>query len=525
MIAEFLKSDTVVTLITRPRRFGKTLNMSMLAEFLDCTRDSEELFAGTEIMNLGFTEEMNRRPVVFFSFHNVKGRTKELLLRNLFQALSVEYQRYETIWMDERVNEKVRRELADIYEVLQANSGIDREVQEKIAYAIQKLSQALYEYYEEEVYILIDEYDTPFIEAQVSGYYSEIHDILAILLGSALKGNQAIKKAMLTGIQRVAKENIFSGLNNLSVCTVKDPEYSDCFGFTKEETEELLNYYGLNLTEEVKDMYDGYRFDTTEVYNPWSVINYASRKRLEPYWVNTSENKMIRDAMDQCGPEFREEYEELIREGRVTPTVQIETSFYEYQSSDSLWGLLINAGMVTIEEVIDIDMYTLRIPNSEVARAFRGLTAHHLNVRESSLNHMFLSLRLGDMERFAGQYRRTVLELPSYHDLKDENSYHMLMLGMCAFLSGDCEIKSNRESGKGRSDIILRSKNGKYPNVIMEFKYTKEEKEDLHSLAMAAIRQVKEKQYDAGMQGPVWYMGLAHYGKETEVVWEQADFR
>ena len=522
MIAEFLDNETAVTLITRPRRFGKTLNMSMLAEFLDCTKDSREIFEGTEITDSRFAEEMNRHPVVFFTFHNVKGNTKGFLLRNLFQALAVEYERYGNIWRDERVSESVRSELEDVYTALRTANEIERDMQEKIAYAIQLLSQALYEYYGEEVYILIDEYDTPFIEAHVNGYYSEIHDTLAILLSSALKGNPALKKAMLTGIQRVAKENIFSGLNNLLICTVKDPEYSDCFGFTEEETKSLLNYYGLDLTEEVKAMYDGYLFDTTEVYNPWSVINYASRKRLEPYWVNTSENKMIRDAMDQCGEGFRKEYEELISQGRVTSFVQIETSFYEYQSSESLWGLLINAGMVTVEEIVDMDLYTLRIPNQEVGRAFRGLTAHHLHVSEGDLGRLFLSLRQKRMDSFAEQYCRMVLEFPSYHDLKDENSYHMLMLGMCAYLSGDCEVKSNRESGKGRSDIILKSKNGKYPNVIMEFKYTKDEKEDLHHLAKEAVRQVKEKKYDSGIKGKVWYMGLAHCGKEAEVVWELA---
>lgn len=523
MIAEFLGNETVVTLITRPRRFGKTLNMSMLAEFLDRTKESGDIFDGTEIMDTGFVEEMNQHPVIFLTFHNVKGNTKGFLLRNLFQALASEYQRYLNIWTDERISEGTRRKLEVVYTALQTEDEIDRSVQEKISCAIQLLSQALYEYYDEEVYILIDEYDTPFIEAYVNGYYEEIHDILAILLSSALKGNHALKKAMLTGIQRVARENIFSGLNNLLICTVKDPEYSDCFGFTEEETKALLQYYGLELTHEIKAMYDGYLFDTTEVYNPWSVINYASRKRLEPYWVNTSENKMIRDAMDQCGQGFREEYEELIARGQVTPIVQIETSFYEYQSSESLWGLLINAGMVTISEIVDMDLYTLRIPNQEVGRVFRGLTAHHLQVSESSLGQLFLNLRRKNMERFAEQYRRIVFELPSYHDLKDENSYHMLMLGMCAYLSGDCEIKSNRESGMGRSDIVLKSRNGKYPNVIMEFKFTKDEKEELHHLAEEAIRQVKEKKYAAGLQGPVWYMGLAHCGKNAEVVWEEVD--
>lgn len=521
LIEEFLDSEVEVTLVTRPRRFGKTLNMSMLAEFLDCSKDSREIFEGLQIMESEYAEEMNCYPVLFFTFHNVKGTSAEILLQNLCYALVGEYERYKPIWQDERVSLHLRRDMEQTYQVLGDRRATLSEVSACIMQAIAKLSEALEQYYGKGVYILIDEYDTPFIEAHVNGYYEQVHSVLALLLGSALKGNPALEKAMLIGIQRMAKENIFSGLNNLSVCTVKDPEYADCFGFTEEETKELLAYYGLELSDKIRAMYDGYLFGGMEVYNPWSVIYYAYRKRLEPYWVNTSENRMIREAMDECGSGFYQDYEKLITEGAVVVAAQIETSFYEYKTRDALWGLLINAGMVTIEDTVGVNFYKLQIPNQEVKYAFQGLTAHYLNVREGTISQLLYNLCRKNWEEFEEQYQRILLELPSYYDLKDENSYHMMMLGMCAFLFFDYEVKSNRESGKGRSDIILKSRNGKYPNIILEFKYTKEESQNLEALADEAILQIRKMKYDVGMQGEVFYLGLAHCGKNVAVTWAE----
>lgn len=272
--------------------------------------------------------------------------------------------------------------------------------------------------------LLIDEYDTPFLEAHINGFYNEIHYALSIMLSSALKGNEYLYLALLTGIQRVAKENIFSGLNNLLVCTVKDPEFRDCFGFTFEETETLLDYYGLTLNAEVKEMYDGYSFDGLSLYNSWSILNYAQRKTLEPYWVNTSENKMIRTAMTQCDSSFFRNYDRLIESGTLTTSIQPETSFYEMPSSSSLWGLLLNAGMITIEKVLEPGYYQVRIPNNEVKFAFIGLTEHYLHLQEGTFIELFGALRHGDIEAFVEQYQLILRTLPSYYDLKDENSYH-----------------------------------------------------------------------------------------------------
>ena len=241
---------------------------------------------------------------------------------------------------------------------------------------------------------------------------------------------------------------------------------------------------------------------------------------MESYWVNTSENSILRNALEKQGTSFKKEYETLIQEGTVEAVVDFSMAYYESMDEAALWGLLVNAGIVTIEEAIEEDYYRLRIPNLEVWKVFKELTACHLQVDERQMEKMLNALKRKDMERFAEEYQRILLELPSYHDLKDENSYHMMMLGMCAFLRRDYAVKSNRESGTGRSDICLYSKNARYPNLVLEFKYTKDEMEDLVELAEKALEQIKEKQYDAEMEGEVVYLGLAHCGKNTCVRWE-----
>lgn len=523
MIEEFLESGYQITLLTRPRRFGKTLNMSMLAEFLDCTKKSADIFKGTKINDSPVVQEMNKHPVIFISFLNVKGDTAEDMLYQLAYVLEREYDKYHLLFNGGRLSEKQRKKYDDIYQGLCQPDDI-KQIGKYIKNAVTVLCEALEAYYGKKVYLLIDEYDTPFIAANAGGYYDEMRGVLAGMLSTSLKGNPALEKAMLTGIQRVAKENIFSGLNNLIVCTVCDSEYSDCFGFTEEETTELLRYYGLELSEDIKAMYDGYLIGETEVYNPWSVVCYTTKKELKPYWVNTSENSVIKHALEQRGEKFSRAYNKLIEKGTVNVNVELTTAYYEQPDDASLWGLLLNAGMVTIQEKVEEGFYTLRIPNYEVRKAFQDLTAFYLKVEEGHISSMLRYLRLGMMEEFAEEYRWILLEIPSYHDLKGENSYHMMMLGACAFLFKDYEVRSNRESGTGRSDILLYAKKPGKPHMILEFKYTKDESQNLEELAEDAIKQIKEKKYDAGMSGPVCYIGLAHFGKSAAVRWDSSGF-
>lgn len=328
---------------------------------------------------------------------------------------------------------------------------------------------------------------------------------------------------MMTGIQRVAKENIFSDLNNLVVCTVKDPEYAQYFGFTEKETKEALEYYDLSLNNEVKSMYNGYRFGKYEIYNPWSVLNYASRKVLEPYWINTSSNEMIRKAMESSDDAFNRGYEELIQTGKLETLVRMETSFFEINSTSSLWGLLVNAGYLTVLEVISArrSRYVLSIPNQEVEKEFQNLTACYLKVSDEALDSMFEGLREGRKEEFLNSYANILLTLPSYYDLKDENSYHMMVLGMCAWLCHDYKIISNREAGKGRCDIVLKARKENQISYILEFKYTKDSNTDLNELAKRAVEQIKDRKYDIELRGKVIYIGLAHYQKEVEIEWQE----
>lgn len=520
MVEEFLESWYDVTLITRPRRFGKTLNMSMLAEFLDCTKSSAELFAGTRISGSYVMEEMNRHPVIFLSFLNVKGDNADRMLDQLGWTLKNEYGRFDSLINDGTLSDNERNKFNHIYECLWPMKD-RKELESCLVNGIASLCRILEEYYGKKVYLLLDEYDTPFISANANGYYDEVRGILSEMLTSALKGNTSLERAVLTGIQRVAKENIFSDLNNLIVCTVKDPDYSDCFGFTEEETAGLLEYCGVEFTEEVRTMYDGYLFGENEVYNPWSVSCYAARKKLEPYWVNTSENSIIKDAFAQSGESFAKKYNELIEKGTVDTEMELSVSYYEEPDDSSLWGLLLNAGMVTIQDEMEEGIYKLRIPNYEVREAFQKLTAFYLKVENGHISDMLRSLRTGAIENFAEQYQHILLRLPSYHDLTSENSYHMMLLGMCAFMYRHYEVKSNRETGLGRSDLFLYAKKAELPHMILEFKYTKNESENLENLAQEAIDQIKGKKYDADMEGAVYYIGLAHFGKNVRVKWEK----
>lgn len=518
MIRDFIMRGNEVTLVTRPRRFGKTINMSMLAEFFDITSDSKELFKDTEIMKTEYGSYINQYPTIFISFANAKGDKRQLvsMIKEILIAL---YQKNQAIFKDLDMIPKV------FYDrIIQNLIDFDLDDLDHIGNVLSFLMEQMEKYYGKKVMLFIDEYDTPFIEAHVGGFYQDIKGGLASMLHNALKTSTSLQYAMLTGIQRVAKENIFSDLNNLVVCTVKDPEYAKYFGFTEEETKEVLEYYHLKLNEEVRTMYDGYRFGNEDIYNPWSILNYASRKSLEPYWVNTSSNKMIRKAMENNDMAFKRGYDKLIETGCLETTVSMETSFFEISSTASLWGLFVNAGYLTISRVISAmkGRYQLKVPNQEVQNEFQNITAYYLNVSDTSLADMFAAIEYQEEENFKSKYADLIMELPSYHDLKDENSYHMMMLGMCAWLSYDYEIISNKEAGKGRCDIILKAKKDDKASYIFEFKYLKEKQisqEKLEEVAKEAVRQIIDKHYDVSLVGQVIYVGLAHQGKDVAIEW------
>lgn len=516
MIYDFLMRKSTVTLITRPRRFGKTINISMMSSFFDITKDSKEIFKDTKIVETEYISEMNQYPTIFISFANAKN-DKWNVVKEIKLQLRKEYDRYAHVF-EQKMTVFEQNEYESLVQGLMTkNDGILDNIIDALSFLMERLEK----YYHKKVMVFIDEYDTPFIEAHVGGYYEELRGGLSSLLHNALKTSTSLHYAMMTGIQRVAKENIFSDLNNLVVCTVKDPEYSKYFGFTEEETKQTLEYYDLSLNNEVKSMYDGYHFGEHDIYNPWSILNYASRKVLEPYWVNTSSNTMIKKAISSSDEAFERGYEELIRNGKLETTVKMDTSFFEVNNTENLWGLLVNAGYLTLHKTISIQdsLYIIKIPNQEVQLEFRKLTAYHLKATETDLTVLFNSLKRCKKEDFEDRYRKILLTLPSYHDLKDENSYHMMLLGMCAWLSNEYEVISNREVGKGRCDIILKSKKNQI-SYILEFKYTNDSSVDLKQLAKSAIDQINSRRYDSELSGTVIRIGLAHYQKNVEIEWQ-----
>lgn len=518
MIEEFLQRQSIVTLITRPRRFGKTLNMSMMAEFFDITKDSKEIFNDTNITKSLYASNMNQYPTIFVSFANAKGDQINVV-QQIKEQLRNEYNRYEHIF-----NNLSKFEEDDYKQVIDGLMSKSDGKLNNIIDALSFLMKILEKYYQRKVMLFIDEYDTPFIEAHVDGFYDKIKNGLASLLHNSLKTSNSLQYALLTGIQRVAKENIFSDLNNLVVCTVKDHTYDKYFGFNEQETKELLEYYDLKLNEDVKQMYDGYHIGNQEIYNPWSIINYADSHELQPYWVNTSSNKMIKKAMIKKDQAFNQGYEKLVTKGYLQTLVHLDTSFFESRTTSSLWGLFVNAGYLTIAKTISLRdrIYIIKIPNQEVQEEFMNLTAYYLDVSDTLLADLFYALKITNQNLFITTYQRIIKNLPSYYDLKDENSYHMMMLGMCAWLSNEYEIISNKEIGKGRCDIILKAK-GDFTSYIFEFKYTKNNYDNLDVLANKAIKQIEKRNYNLNLKGKVIYVGLAHLQKEVVIKWKELE--
>ena len=518
MIKEFLDRGTDVTLITRPRRFGKTINMSMMAEFFDITKDSKEIFKGTKIMETPYATEINQYPTIFISFADAK-RDKITVVSTIKDQILKEWDRFNYVFDNLTKYEQNKH---DILEKVLMNyldgslTGIDK--------ALSFLMERLQNYYHKEVMLFIDEYDTPFVEAHINGFYEEIRGGLAGLLHSSLKTSTSSNYAMLTGIQRVAKENVFSDLNNLDVYTVIDNDYSEYFGFSTEETKELLEYYHLELNEEVKEMYDGYKIGDKEIYNPWSILNYADNKQLIPYWVNTSANTMIKQAITKANYDFKEQYENLITNNYLETTVNLQTSFYEEADNSTLWGLFVSAGYLTVTKVIDAKkgIFRIEIPNYEVRREFINLTEYQLGMNNGQFDRIIDSLIDENRNEFLKNYQN-VLMIPSYHDLNNENSYHMMMLGMCICLSNNYKVISNREEGKGRCDIIIQAHDEKKTSFVIEFKYLKEDKKDVEKamdkLSNEAIQQIKDRRYDYDLKGKVIYIGLAHHGKDVMMKW------
>jgi len=463
-------------------------------------------------MQTEYADVINSYPTIFLSFADAKGDKNNIVMQMKLQLLK-EYKKNKNVLANIDMFEKPEFDI-----IMSGLSDLQDNSLHTVVNAISFLMTKCHQSYGKRVMLFIDEYDTPFIEAHALDFYEELRNSLASMLHTSLKTSNDLQYAMLTGIQRVAKENIFSDLNNLLVCTVNDSRYAQYFGFTEEEVKAALQAYDIPFTDEIKQMYDGYNMGGTDIYNPWSIINYLDRRQLIPYWVNTSSNTMIKNAMKSCDKVFQEGYEKLIENDTVTAMVNFETSFYELKETSSLWGLFVNAGYLTVAEEVDLlkGVYRLRIPNQEVVREFQSLTAAYLQISENTMFTMFHALQKNDWVVFLQEYQKVLLTNTSYHDLQRENSYHMLLLGMCMWLRNYYDIVSNREQGEGRYDIFLQSKHVNQPSLMFELKFTKDQKVDLQQLAESACNQMYEKHYAAGID-TIILIGLAHRGKQVSM--------
>ena len=510
-IEAVLEDASNVKLFTRPRRFGKTLNMSMLKYFFD-VRDSEEnrkLFNGLDIEKSKYINEQGKYPTILISLKSIKYETWEESLEQLKSLISNLYNEFE--YIRESLNESEIELFNDIW--FKKENG-------EYANSLKNLTSFLYKYYKKEVILLIDEYDIPLITAHKYGYYDEIINFYKIFLGEALKTNQYLKMGVLTGIIRVIRTGIFSDLNNLKVYSILEKKYSEFFGFTEEEVKEALQFF--DIEEElvnVKYWYDGYKFGDSELYNPWSIINFLDGRELKSYWVGTSENFLIKNILENSTSRTNEILEKLFNEEEVEEAITGTSDLSILMDSKEVWELLLFSGYLTVKEKIDEDIYSLKLPNMEVKKLFKKefINVHFGIGLFRKTMEALKSLKFNDFEKY---FQEIMLKSTSNWDTSKEAFYHGLSLGMLSYLDNDYYVTSNFEAGFGRYDVVLEPKNKNNRAFILEFKVTDDENK-LEKLSEEAIKQIEEKRYDINLKSrgikEITFVGVAFYGKKLKV--------
>ena len=510
-IADVLQDASNVKLFTRPRRFGKTLNMSMLKYFFD-VRESEEnreLFNGLDIEKSKYIDEQGKYPTILISLKSIKYETWEESLEQLKSLISNLYNEFE--YIRESLNESEIELFNDIW--FKKENG-------EYANSLKNLTSFLYKYYKKEVILLIDEYDIPLITAHKYGYYDEIINFYKIFLGEALKTNQYLKMGVLTGIIRVIRTGIFSDLNNLKVYSILEKKYSEFFGFTEEEVKKALQYF--NIEEEltnVKYWYDGYKFGNSELYNPWSIINFLDGRELKNYWVGTSENFLIKNILENSTSRTNEILEKLFNEEEVEEAITGTSDLSILMDSKEVWELLLFSGYLTVKEKIDEDIYSLKLPNMEIKKLFKKefINVHFGISLFRKTMEALKSLKFNDFEKY---FQEIMLKSTSNWDTSKEAFYHGLSLGMLSYLDNDYYVTSNFEAGFGRYDVVLEPKNKNNRAFILEFKVTDDENK-LEKLSEEAIKQIEEKRYDINLKSrgikEITFVGVAFYRKKLKV--------
>ena len=510
-IEEILDDISEVKLFTRPRRFGKTLNMLTLKYFFDIENKEEnkKLFKNLYIENSEYFKEQGQYPVIFISLKGLKEKTWENCFNEIKALISKLYNEFEFI--KKVLNESELNIFDKIW--LKKDDG-------EYTNALKNLTSFLYKYYKKEVILLIDEYDAPLINAYEYGYYDEAILFFKVFYGEALKTNLYLRTGIMTGIIRVIKAGIFSDLNNLKVYSILDKEYSDFFGFTQEEVKKALEDFNIEYElPEVKSWYDGYKFGNSEVYNPWSILNFLQYRELEAYWVKTSSNFLIKEALKNTNLDVKESLENLFNGENVEEVITGNSDLSSLLSYYDIWELLLFSGYLTIDKKIDKKLYSLRLPNREIKELFKDEFID-ISFGESQFIKTMESLKRNKLEDFEKNLQKILLNSTSYQDTKNEDFYHGLILGMTLYLDSQYYVTSNKESGLGRYDVTIEPKNKNNKAYVLEFKVTKNE-EDLEKEAKQAIEQIISKKYDVSLKErgikDIIILGVAFCGKLVKV--------
>ena len=527
LIDEMLMNKSKVTLFTRPRRFGKTLNMSMLKYFFD-VKDKEEnkkLFENLKVSDSEYMSEQGKYPVIFVSLKDLKEDTWEECLESIKDIMYKIFNEYN--FLREKLNIVEKRQFDKIWEI----TGNERNFKTSLL----DLSNYLNKYYGEKVIILIDEYDAPIINAFDKGYYNEAINFFQTFYSSALKTNNSLKYGILTGITRIIKEGIFSGLNNLYVNTILSRDYSEYFGLLESEVVEMLDYFDMKYKiEEVREWYNGYIFGESEVYNPWSIVNYVREKEIKAYWANVSGNTLLENMLNHAGESVYEDLKRFTDGESIEKYISDGTTIKSLLSNDDeIWQLLLYSGYLTKDKnqkEIDVtteytDVYNLRIPNKEIRKYFGNMFLNRFFGTEVKTNTLIKALENGDIKKFEKTLGEIMINMLSHFDLDKEMEkiYQVFMIGLVGFLMGKYEIISNDESGYGRYDLAMIPIKSNEKAYLMEFKISKTKK-GMEEKAQKALKQIDEKKYDTKLKTRgiknILKIGVAFYGKEVKVVFK-----
>ena len=531
MIKEFLDQKPLVSLFTRPRRFGKTLNMDMLRVFFEISdEDTCRFFTDKKIWKCGESYQFHqgRYPVIFLTFKDVKFTSWEATRDKIRSLLQEEYGRHENILSGDRLAEYEKEYFIRILD------GTASEVD--LSSALEKLSKMLTEYYGTAPIIIIDEYDTPIQEGYSQNFYQEIIGFMRNFFSGAFKDNRYLSYGFLTGILRIAQESIFSGLNNLTVNSVLDEEYDEYFGFTDAEVREMLQYYGaLEQYQELKAWYDGYLFGKEEIYNPWSVFNYIAKGYIpQAYWVNTGKNEILENVLKNATDDITERLYALLQGDRVVAKID-QNVVYRSLSEDpaNIYSLSLVAGYLKAPgKELQADgswLCEVSIPNREIAAVYKSEILSHLlqvgAITRTTANKIAESLYSNDSDRLQKAIAEYLDRSISFYDAGAEGFYHGLVLGLIALMDNQYKIKSNRESGDGRYDISLIPRTEKHPGILMELKWKNGlDEKMLERLAKEALHQMENKKYDMEMReegiGKILKFGIAFSGKKVKIMTE-----